>query len=120
MLRLKNTTEQDFSFEGVKIPAGGISEPLTPEIHGRMLAIDGGRHRIENYIEQESKPIPKQEVQEAVQVSYESPVKEESQALQDFLKVPEKPVEKFTCEECGSEFDSSRALKGHKVGAKHN
>ncbi len=117
MPKLKNITDVEFSFEGVVIPPGGISEEIEPDIHGRMLALYSNRTLI-NYDEEIENKKP---IMETGGTSMVPPVVlEEGKALSDLLKVEEKPIPKFICTTCGKEVQSDRALKGHKVGAKHN
>jgi hypothetical protein len=101
MPKLKNMMDSDFSFEGINIPAGGISQELTPEIHGRMMALNNGR--LVDHAEPNASVV-----KEAVGV--EQPV------VVAPAVVPTKP---YTCAQCNKGYDTERALKGHQLGAKH-
>lgn len=87
--KLKNISDENFSFEGVAIPKGGFSEELTPEVYQRLLAL---------YYNDRLIPATEEEA---------------GSNTVGVIADAEKPGQ-LSCEICGKEFGNEKGLRLHK------
>lgn len=90
--RLKNNSDKDFSFEGVEIKAGKVSEPVEFNVYQRLLALYGDRF-LEG-IEEEIKEEEIEEAEEVVEKKVEVKEEEEKEEKVEVKKTPSKEKSK--------------------------